>query len=85
MLSSIVVRTPLMSHHGVGLASAGLAINEDRPIDSFKSCKCHLPHSLFIYVPIRISLTVHSVVVELVLQLLFSSCRGAEGIGTLVR
>ena len=70
--------------HGVGLASACLAIDEDRPVDSFKSCKCHLLHGLFIHVPIRISVTVYSVVVEFVLQLLFGSCRGTAGIGTLM-
>jgi len=74
MLSSIVVCTPLMSHHGVGLASACLAIDEDRPVDSFKSCQCHLLHGLFIDISIRISLSVHPVVIELVLQLLFVGC-----------
>ena len=84
MLSSIVVCTPLMSHHGVGLASACLAIDKDRAVDSVKSCKCHLLDGLFIHVPIRISLTIDSVVVELVLHLLFGSCRGTAGIGTLM-
>jgi hypothetical protein len=74
MLSFIVVCTSLMSHHGVCLSSTCLPIDEDRPIDSFKSCQCHLLHGLFINISIRISLAVHPVVIELVLQLLFVGC-----------
>ena len=74
MLSSIVVCTPLMSHHGVCLSGTCLPIDEDRPIDSFKSCQCHLLHGLFINISIRISLTIYPVVIELVLQLLFVGC-----------
>ena len=76
MLSSVVVCTPLMSHHGVSLSSACLSIDEDRPIDSLKSCQRHLLYGLFINISIRISFAVHPVVIELVLQLLFAGCYG---------
>ena len=76
MLGSIVVCTPLISHHGVSLPSTCLPIDEDRPVDSFKSCQCDLLHGLFIDISIRISLSVHPVVIELVLQLLFVDCCG---------